>query len=51
MIGDIVVRKNVGHLESGEYEYSITVPPLASGYYYALLRTKNESVITTFLKW
>ena len=51
MIGDIIVRKNAGHLESGEYEYSIAVPPLASGYYYALLRTKNESVITTFLKW
>lgn len=51
MFGDIVLRKNIGYHESGEYEYSLLLPPLASGKYCVVLRTRNESIVTTFMKW
>lgn len=51
MFGDIVLRKNIGYYESGEYEYSLLLPSLASGKYCVVLRTRNESVVATFMKW
>lgn len=51
VMGETIIRKNLGYLESGEYEFSFFLPSLATGHYYAVLRTKNENIVTTFTKW